>query len=226
MVETPLYHFYHLYCGKDINGQEDSWKESIGLHIKALKEYELVNYIKDIKIGLVGEDYERQKAKDFLIQQEISFDIIAEELYGYEQVTQNILYNFSQFNNGYILYGHSKGSFNFTDQNRSWCKSMIYFNVVKWKEAIEYLHNVDAVGCDWHDFTNQSAAHLGGPHTGQRWFAGTYWWSKLERIKDIGHGPTLQSRWDAEVWIGQIPNISVYNITRSDGPTPNWITEW
>jgi hypothetical protein len=134
------------------------------------------------------------------------------------------MYEFSQLNNGYVLYGHSKGSYNFNNQNRDWCKSMIYFNIVKWEDAVEKLNTNDAVGCYWFDFTGQVGP--GGPHTGQRWFAGTFWWSKLELIKTI-NPPTMFSRWDAEVWIGKIPNIKIYDITNSGGPHPgNIVTTW
>jgi hypothetical protein len=35
------------------------------------------------------------------------------------------------------------------------------------------------------------------------------------------------SRWDAEVWIGKIPNIKIYDITNSGGPHPgNIVTTW
>jgi hypothetical protein len=221
-----MYHFYHLYCGTNAYGQEECWKESVGIHMNALRHYGLIDHLSGIYVGLVGQYDQRQAAKEFLTDNDIIFNVVEECDYGFEQVTQNKLYDFSHHNDGYILYGHSKGSFNFTDQNRSWCKSMIYFNIVRWQEAISYLTDVDAVGCDWHDFSNQDATHIGKPHTGQRWFAGTYWWSKLNRIKDIGHEPTMHTRWDAEVWIGQMPDIKIYNMTRADGPTPHWVTEW
>jgi hypothetical protein len=223
----PMHHFYHIYCGKNHIGQEDTWKESVGTHLKAFKDSGLQKYIPTIHVGFVGEDNNIQDAKNFIAEHEIDFTVAAENRTGFEQVTQVPLYEFAQSNDGYVLYSHSKGSFNFTDQNRSWCKSMIYFNVVRWEDAVMELKNVDAVGCNWHDFTNQHASHLGGPHTGQRWFAGTFWWSRLDRIRDIGHGPTMNTRWDAEVWIGQIPDITIYDINRADGPYPGAVvTEW
>ena len=47
---------------------------------------------------------------------------------------------------------------------------------------------------------------------------------KLNRIKDIGHGPTMNSRWDAEVWIGKVPEMSVYSL--SDGGAAGELIEW
>jgi len=221
---VDLYHFYHIYCGPNFIGQKDTWKESVGIHIDSIKNYGLIDKLKTIHIGLVGPEIDRNEVKIFLNEKGINYTIIDEKDHGWEQLTQNKMYEFSQLNNGYVLYGHSKGSYNFNNQNRDWCKSMIYFNIVKWEDAVEKLNTNDAVGCYWFDFTGQVGP--GGPHTGQRWFAGTFWWSKLELIKTI-NPPTMFSRWDAEVWIGKIPNIKIYDITNSGGPHPgNIVTTW
>jgi len=223
----PIHHFYHIYCGFDYAGKEDSWKLPLENHLIALKQSGLNNYINTMHIGLVGNDNHRQHAKDFISQHEINFTVVAESINGFEQVTQDQLYNFAQTNNGYILYAHTKGSFNLNQQNIDWCKSMTYFNIIKWRDCVARLNQFDAVGCNWFDFSGQSPSHLGGPHVGQRWFAGTFWWSKLNRIRDIGRGPTHYTRWDAEVWIGQIPNIDSYNITGSETGYHNAVvTEW
>lgn len=219
-----LYHFYHIYCGVDANGNNDSWVTPVETHIKALKDYDLYNSLSGIYIGLVGDDTNRQHAKNFLDYHEIKYNIVAEENNGWEQITQNKLWEFAQSNDGYILYAHSKGSFNVNILNSNWMRSMTYYNVVKWKECIDHLYQYDAVGAYWYDFSKTSSPTLGQPHTGQRWFAGTYWWSKLNRIKDIGHPPTMESRWDAEVWIGQIPNISIYNFAQ--GESAGELIEW
>jgi len=226
--ELPqIHHFYHIYCGFDYANREDSWKPSLSVHLKSLKEYGLTDHISTIHVGIVGNDNHRKHVQDFITEHEINFTVVAESTSGFEQVTQNELYKFAQTNDGYILYAHTKGSFNMNQQNSDWCKSMTYFNVVRWRDCVARLSKFDAVGCNWFDFSGQSPPHLGGPHVGQKWFAGTFWWSKLNRIRDIGHGPTMQTRWDAEVWIGQMPNISAYNIT---GPNTNYpnavITEW
>ena len=223
----PMYHFYHIYCGPNYAGQENTWKESVGTHLKAFKDFGLHEHIPTIHVGFVGGQNNIDDAKNFIAEHDIDFNVVAESWTGFEQVTQVPLYEFAQDHDGYIFYGHTKGSFNFTDQNRAWCKSMIYFNIVRWENAILKLKDVDAVGCYWHDFTVNQSPHIGSPHTGQRWFAGTFWWSRLNRIRDIGHGPTMHTRWDAEVWIGQIPDIKIYDFNNMDGEFPNaTITEW
>jgi hypothetical protein len=222
-----LHHFYHIYCGLDVERKEGSWKLPVETHVEALKKYKLTDYLSTMHVGLVGNDSHRQQVQDFLTEHEINFTIVSEAQSGWEQVTQNQLYEFAKSNDGYILYGHSKSSFNSTQQNIDWCKSMVYFNVVQWSDCIDRLTDYDAIGCYWFDFSGQAPPHLGGPHVGQRWFAGTYWWSKLNRIRDIGHGPTMHTRWDAEVWIGQIPGLLAYDLTGPETQHHNAIiTEW
>lgn len=199
-----LHHFYHIYCN-------DNWGQIVPFHIECLKRYGLLDNLTSFKIGLVGSQHHRDIVKHFLDTKNIKFEIVAEADNGWEQVTMNKLYEFSQTNNGYVLYAHSKGAVNNGEQNRQWRKSMTWYNVVKWRDAINKLDSVDAVGCHWHDFTKQTASHLGGPHTGNCWFAGTFWWSKLDLLKQIGP-PGMSSRYDAEVWIGNIRHIKPMNV--------------
>ena len=221
---VDLHHFYHIYCGLDSLGAHSSWVTPVETHIKALKKYGLHNKLAGMYVGLVGRDEDRQHVKNFLDYHKIKYELVAESDSGWEQVTQDKLWDFSQLNDGRILYAHSKGSFNTSVLNSNWMRSMTYYNIVKWKDCIKHLDDYDAVGAYWYDFSNDSKPTLGQPHTGQKWFAGTYWWSKLNRIKDIGHGPTMNSRWDAEVWIGKVPEMSVYSL--SDGGAAGELIEW
>lgn len=222
-----FHHFYHIYCGTNAAGEERTWIPILELHIQSLQQSNLINHLNTIHIGLVGLPHQRQEVKEFLSEKGVLYTVVAESDRGWEQETQNKLYEFAQDNEGYVLYAHTKGGFNLTEQNINWRKSMTYFTIIQWEHCIEKLADVDAVGCYWFDFSGQSPPHLGGPHVGQRWFAGTFWWSKLNRIKDIGHGPTMQTRWDAEVWIGQIPGVQVYDPAGPETEHHNAIiTEW
>lgn len=196
---VKLHHFYHIYCN-------ENWGQIIPFHIECLKKYGLLDNLTSFKIGLVGKKENRDIVKHFLDSKNIKFEIVIEEDEGWEQVTMNKLHEFSQTNDGYVLYAHSKGAVNNNEQNKQWRKSMTWYNVVKWQNAINTLKDCDAVGCHWHDFTQQVSLVLGGPHVGNCWFAGTFWWSKLDLLSQIGL-PDISSRYDAEVWIGKIRNI-------------------
>ena len=199
-----LHHFYHIYCN-------NNWSQIVPFHLECLKRYGLLDSLTTFNIGLVGNKEHRDVVKHFLDTKNIKFDIVAESNDGWEQVTMNKLYEFSQNNEGYVLYAHSKGAVNNGEQNKQWRKSMTWYNVVKWRDAVNKLDNCDAVGCHWHDFTKQSSSTLGGPHTGNCWFAGTFWWSKLDLLRQIG-APGMSSRYDAEVWIGNIRHIKPMNV--------------
>jgi len=201
---VKLHHFYHIYCN-------ENWNQIVPFHIECLNKYGLLDSLESFKIGLVGNLEYRNIVKHFLDSKNINFEIVDESNDGWEQVTMNKLYEFSQNNDGYILYAHSKGAVNNGEQNRQWRKSMTWHNIVKWKEAVDKLKDCDAVGCHWHDFTKQQSSTLGGPHTGNCWFAGTFWWSKLDLLRQIGP-PKMTSRYDAEVWIGNIRHIKKMNI--------------
>lgn len=210
-----IYHFYHVYCGPDANGANRSWQYSVDLHIDALKRFGLIKKLDTIHTGIVGPESHREEFKSYMQEKNINITVVNESDGGWEQITQSKLYDFAQGSDGYVLYAHTKGSYNFNILNNNWCKSMTYYNVVKWRDCIKYLKDYDAVGAYWFDFSDSSAPHIGQPHTGQRWFAGTYWWTKLEKIRSIGYPPSTDSRYDAEIWIGRVPNIKPYNLAPS-----------
>ena len=201
MESNKIYHFYHLWLG-------GPWIEIFHNHLNTLKDYGLMDRINMLYIGLVGNVNERAVAKRFLNILQIKHIIIAEADSGYEQVTQNALYEFSKDNDGYVLYAHNKGSSSPSEINVAWRKSMTYHNIVLWQQAVSYLTMKDAVGCHW--LTPESYSNVFMPY-----FAGTFWWTHLSLIRTLGY-PDNNSRYDAEVWIGKYPNINVHDLA------PGW----
>lgn len=196
-MDTKIHHFYHLWLG-------GPWKEILHSHLSALINYGLMNQIDMINIGLVGYVSDREVAKRYLDAMNIKYKIVAESDAGYEQITQNALYEFSKHNEGYVLYAHNKGASDPTNINIAWRKSMTYHNIVQWRTAISYLLYKDAVGCHW--LTHECYPVIKTPY-----FAGTFWWSHLSIIRKLGY-PNNNSRYDAEIWIGQYPNLNVYDM--------------
>lgn len=194
-----LYHFYHLWVNDHI---KDFNIDILFEHIQLLGEYGLLDKLDGFYIGLVGCKHNREKAKLLLSMLDISYDIIIEADQGFEQVTQNELYRFSIHNDGYVLYAHNKGAYNKAPRSDLWRKSMTYYTVVRWKESIELLKTVDAVGCHW--LTPKNHDHQ------YPFFAGTFWWSHLSYIKTLGL-PSNHNRYGAEMWIGTNPNVQIYD---------------
>lgn len=64
---------------------------------------------------------------------------------------------------------------------------MCYYNVVKWKDAVEKLdEGYKAVGCHW---------------VKNSFFGGNYWWANTSYLKLLPT-PQMDNRWRAEEWIG------------------------
>jgi hypothetical protein len=207
---VSLHHFYHVYANQDCNGHEDSWKEPVDLHFNSLLKSGLSQKIDSVKIGIVGNEKSIQEFKKFVNNYGVPYEIVAKKVSGWEQVTQNALLDFSETNDGYVLYAHTKGSFNNNQLNKNWRETMTHFNIDNWRTAVKKLKKYDAVGCYWYDNSYESK-DPNHPHQGQRWFAGTFWWSKLDLIRDLPL-PRNKTRWDAEVWIGNIDSNKIYDL--------------
>jgi hypothetical protein len=189
-----LYNFYHIYA----DGQ---WETPVTEYIEALKTSNLLNNLEQFNIGIVGSDENRAKVKEFL--KNIKHNIVAEELIGWEQVTQNKMYEFSKDNEGYVLYAHTKGSWNPHPPNPQWRRSMVKYTVENWKNSISKLLTYDAAGSELFKPPNETFMY----------YAGTFFWTKLSHIKKLGL-PKLNTRYDAEGWLNS-NNSSMFNFNNS-----------
>ena len=188
-------HWYHVYAS-------GNWKYIYDLHATALRDGGLAEELGDqLYLGIVGTEEERQECKEHVAASGLPFTVVAEQDLGWEQVTQNALYNhISSFEEeSYVLYSHTKGAtYGEGEVNSSnWRAAMTYWNVVRWKTVEEYLDNgCQLAGCHW-----QKGAPLQPSY-----FAGTFWWAKASTLRAIPP-PRQDSRWDAETWIGVAPWI-------------------
>lgn len=219
---VDLHHFYHCYSGINSEGNREAWKPILSKHIESLIDSKLIKNISPIKIGITSNTNNFNEVRNLVDSYSIPYEIVAESKTGWEQETLCKLYDFSQSNDGYVLYAHSKGAYTDIVINHIWRETMTYFNVLKWKDAVDKLADYDAVGCYWFDDSHQKK-HDGYPHKGQRWFAGTFWWSKLDILRKIGK-PGMSTRWDAEVWIGRIPGNNILDLDQ-DRPAGSAIPE-
>lgn len=188
-----LFHYYHIYA-------DGSWLPPLAEHIEALKKYDLLKNLEEIKIGIVGEEQERNFIKEWLTNKNVNYNVVAEDGIGWEQVTLNKLYEDSTKLDGYVLYAHTKGSANRSNpENSLWRKTMCYYNVVKWKDCIDSLKDNDACGIFWIN-TNGLEDHP--EHKNSKWFfAGNYWWTSMSHIKTLPP-PLNNNRYEAEGWVG------------------------
>lgn len=119
-----------------------------------------------------------------------------------------------------VLYLHCKGvSYDPQSEHGKfdgrWRSCMMHHLVNNWQTCVKDLDDYDSVGCHWMTWTKDENM----PH-GQSIWAGNFWWARSEflmtlpsillrdRIKMSGIGDR-ESRYEAEVWIGNGPALPV-----------------
>lgn len=186
-----LHHFYHIYA----DGQ---WQEPVSEHIRALKEYGLYEALTSLHIGFVGTLENRLAAHHYIQSQGIHYYVADEQLSGWEQVTMIPMWEFSKVNDGLMLYAHSKGASDGNDVNVRWRRSMIYWNVVRWKDAVNELSTRShGYGCHWIAPSISMTEHK----FGNMMFAGTFFWLRCEELARFPR-PAMAHRHEAEGFVG------------------------
>lgn len=187
-----LHHFYHVYADGDC-------ETPIREHIRALKESGLYDALSTFAIGFVGSQQKRDEAKHCIGTLGVKFIIAAEADYGWEQVTQIPMWEFSKVNDGLMLYAHTKGASDRSEVNERWRRSMIYWNVIRWNDAKEILSSgyASAYGTHWiYPLLSMPEHILGNPM-----YAGTFWWVRCDQLR-TWMSPPMTHRHEAEGWIG------------------------
>lgn len=206
ITDDLIHHFYHIYA----DGQ---WREPVEEHFSTADKYHLLGALSSLQIGLVGSLANRASVIACLDQAGLIYDIVDEQDAGWEQITQNKLHDFAQNHEGRVLYAHTKGAANKSILNDSWRRSMCFYNVVNWRKSSSLLSQHDAVGCHWlSDWDNF-------------FFGGNYWWANLSYIRQLPK-PSDESRFHAEVWIGQAKEVSVCDTNPGWPEISMFTTEW
>ena len=196
-MSTNLYPFYHFLA----DGQ---WLEPASDHFRALQESGLLEALDGLYIGFVGNDDNIARAIEWLDAYGKPYTIVSRVLEGFEQETLDHLSDFSKENDGYVLYGHTKGAGYPVPISMPWRKSMIWYTIMLWRECVTHLDNgYTTVGSHW--FQRGGPEHLEWPFWG-----GTYWWAHLKDLRLLDR-PTRNARYDAEHWIGELQRHMVIN---------------
>ena len=207
-MENNMYYFYHVYA-------DGNWRHAIDQQIKATKISGLMNKIDKIRIGVVGSDVNFNLVKEYLNNSEIDYEIINHSHYGWEQITQNKLYEFSKENDGIVFYGHTKAASRGGPGQNEWRETMIYYNIINWQSCIEALQTYDTAGCFWMTPLPAMTEHAGH----KSFYAGTFWWAKLDYIRKLPP-PNMEHRYRAEGWIGLSDEIRPFSFA------PGWPGNW
>lgn len=184
-----IHHFYHIYA----DGQ---WLQPVSEHVRALK-MGLYDNLNTFAIGIVGSAENRYAVINYLNSEGVAYEVYAEALNGWEQVTQIPMHEFCKKNEGLILYAHSKGASDPSAVNIRWRRSMTWHNVIKWELAVEKLQDHDLYACHWIQPLVSMPEHRKG-----NWMAaGTFFWLRCEVLARFPK-PALTHRHEAEGFLG------------------------
>ena len=213
-----LHHFYHIYA-------DGRWLEPVSEHMRALKDYGLYTNLASFHVGMVGNVGNRAAVHQYLESQGLHYNIADQQPSGWEQVTQIPMWQFSKHNDGAIIYAHSKGASDASAVNIRWRRSMIYWNIIRWRDCVERLKQHDACGCHWiQPFITGMPEHKQGNFM----FAGTFFWAKAATMRQWD-GPALNHRHEAEGFIGygwHAKPFPVYDFTPYFPNTNTFYDDW
>jgi hypothetical protein len=183
-----LAHFYHVYA----LGQ---WEHVVDHHIRALKRSP-VGAIPTY-VGVVGDAGPVLRR---LADNDIHANLVANSDEGWEQLTLNALYEWSVAREGresYVLYTHTKGAGCDYPLQATWRNEMEYWNVVNADKALEVLDS---------GASTAGVHYVSGLPGQDPYFGGNYWWARSSCLSVIGP-PEMNTRYDAEVWIGRVTRL-------------------
>lgn len=184
--------------------------EIISDQMQALKSSGLEDAAAEIHCGINGGDESIALAYEFLPHK------CTRTFHGLDSRSENLTLVMlekwlSDHEDWLVLWFHSKGATHAPGDSFSgqWRNCMMRHLVHNWRQCVSDLESgYEAVGCHWMEPPATPAT--------QFIFAGNFWWARVsflrtlpsiferERIKLSGIG-SLESRYEAEVWIGNGP---------------------
>jgi len=200
-------HAYHVYAGGV------AWRDAVQDHLDALRHGGLADELLGIHVGLVGPAPARHEALD-VISEVLPVTIIGQADEGWEQVTLSGVRELARYAwaGDQILYAHTKAASDPVPINVAWRKSMTYWNVIRWREAVAHLSDADTAGCHW-------------IVDGHRFFGGNFWWANADYLATL---PPLEysSRFMAEVWIGENLDVIPFDMVPGWPGFERFTTQW
>jgi hypothetical protein len=163
-----LAHFYHAWCNGD-------WEHPVLEYCAAVGG-------EPVHLGLVGGPQERANVAAYVGSRNRDVKVVAEERYGWEQVTLVQVAAYAACHGGAVLYAHTKS-------DRDWRVKMMEDVVLSRARCLARLEEgYDVAGTYWRMEPD--------PH-----FSGNFWMATCAYIRTL---PPIRhtNRHDAEKWIG------------------------
>jgi hypothetical protein len=201
-MSPAVSHWYHVFA-------VPGWERIVDEHLSALQTSGLATELGVLHLGLVGPEEQREKAAA-RFRAVMPVEIVAEADEGWEQVTLTALHHAVTGGlGGVFLYAHTKGVAYHSEWNDAWRRSMTLCLVAEWRKCLVLLEQHAAVGCHW--LTPPSAEF----EVRNPFFGGNFWWAFASVIRGL-EPPALDSRHDAEAWLGSAGLANVAD------RTPGW----
>lgn len=181
-IRGPLVCIYHVWA-------DGRWRQPLAGFVHALRSS---GYPGPVKFSIVGEDTNRQHVIDCLPS---GCDWVIHEP-GNEAPTINLVREHARAHDGAVLYAHTKGAACATEFRDRWRQSMTLRVILKWRENLQLLDSVDAVGCHW--LTRDQWPGLVEQHG---FFGGNFWMARCDYLRTLPECAGVD-RMDAERWVG------------------------
>jgi hypothetical protein len=208
-----LLHVYHLWLG-------GTWEAILHEHLDALIFSGLLEQLRFVCVGFVGEPQDITRAKTIFIERNVPFITLTCCSKGFEQETMCKIQKLisKRPDDTCVLYAHDKGAFAGSRGRQSWRRAMTKHNIFEWQECLKLLEGADAVGIHLlsHECYPRSYHKDAAPS-----FGGTFWWAKVKHLKTLGP-LRYDSRFDAEHWIGQREDVQKHGKMKLINKYGNW----
>ena len=166
--QTPniIGYFHVCQCGE--------WRRSFDLIMDEVRKHELYDNTSEIRIGIVSDSGEVNLDNDVWKDPKFKIVYIGNNT-EYERPTLRHMKSQSHIDppNTRYYYLHTKGIKHFNTPREEpiihWIRDMLYWNIERWRDAIEKLKSHSTYGC------NYNSIH----------YSGNFWWATSDQIQTL-----------------------------------------
>lgn len=176
-MEEKIYVFWHL-CGMN------NWRGIAEDQYQTMESCGLMDRVEQVNLTFLGKD---RKDINWLEKKskKINVSNYSSDLRQYERTCLNGLRDWSEKNEGLVMYIHGKGVSRTKQKNNvwGWRKMLEYFIVESHDKCVSNMKNIDTLGgnvC----IVGRKADDLGRPGHGMH-YSGNFWWSRASYIKSL-----------------------------------------
>ena len=183
-MRKKIYHFYHIWA-------DGKWEIPLQDNLDYLKSGGLIDNLDEFYVGIVGKEENRLLVKQYLKERSIKHKVCTEKDEGFEQETLDEICNLED-EDAYILYAHTKGSYNDEEYEHRWRKELSKTLIENWEECLYRLQDNFIVGRQYTVENCTSLVHVSICYPPGKIFArygdfeGNFWWSHLVYLKMLG----------------------------------------